>query len=113
MRIRFANGASARVYRETVVGGATMDPCALGVEFQLWRWAIRGRRTHALFRWESLLNTPLFVGFPSIVGRRCDFRLYDERVLATHPVERLASRERDSVSRLFHENSIWPPMRRD
>jgi hypothetical protein len=51
MRVRFANGAPT-------------DPCALVVEFQLWRWAIRGRRTHALFRWESLMNTPLFVGFP-------------------------------------------------
>ena len=69
MRVRFANGASARVYRETVVDGAPTDPCALVVEFQLWRWAIRGRRTHALFRWESLLNTPLFVGFPGFVSK--------------------------------------------
>jgi hypothetical protein len=69
MRVRFANGASARVYRETVVDGEPTDPCALVVEFQLWRWAIRGRRTHALFRWESLLNTPLFVGFPGFVSK--------------------------------------------
>ena len=35
----------------------------------MWRWAIRGRRTHRLFRWESLLNTPLFVGFPGFVSK--------------------------------------------
>jgi hypothetical protein len=69
MRVRFADGASARVYRETVVDIAPQDPCALVVEFELWRWAIRGRRTHRLFRWESLLNTPLFVGFPGFVSK--------------------------------------------
>lgn len=69
MRVRFADGASARVYRETVVDIAPQNRCALVVEFQLWRWAIRGRRTHRLFRWESLLNTPLFVGFPGFVSK--------------------------------------------
>ena len=69
MRLRFADGTSARVYRETVVDGAPKDPCALVVEFRLWAWAVRGRRTHALFRWESLLNTPLFVGFPGFVSK--------------------------------------------
>lgn len=67
--IRFADGTSARVYRETVVEGSPQDPCALLVEFQLWTWAVRGRRTHTLFRWESLLNTPLFVGFPGFVSK--------------------------------------------
>ena len=61
-RLRFADGTSARVYRETVVGrGATRDPCVLVVEFRLR--AVRGW-AHAAFRLESLLNTPLFVGFP-------------------------------------------------
>ena len=69
MRLRFANGTSARVYRETVVDGTPQDPCALVVEFRLWPWAVRGRRTHAIFRWESLLNTPLFVGFPGFVSK--------------------------------------------
>ena len=69
MRVRFADGASARVYRETIVDIAPQDPCALVVEFEVWRWAIRGRRTHRLFRWESLLNTPLFVGFPGFVSK--------------------------------------------
>src|SRR6516225_3939446 len=54
-RVRFADGTSARVYRETVVDrGATQDPCALVVEFRLR--GIRGRG-HAAFRRESLLNT--------------------------------------------------------
>jgi hypothetical protein len=66
-RLRFADGTSARVYRETVIRrGATDDPCALVVEFRLR--AVRGRG-HAAFRWESLLNTPLFVGFPGFVSK--------------------------------------------
>src|SRR5215467_4716066 len=66
-RLRFADGTSARVYRETVVGrGAAEDPCVLVVEFRLR--AVRGR-AHAAFRWESLLNTPLFVGFPGFVSK--------------------------------------------
>ena len=66
-RLRFADGTSARVYRETVVGrGATEDPCVLVVEFRLR--AVRGW-AHAAFRWESLLNTPLFVGFPGFVSK--------------------------------------------
>lgn len=66
VRLRFANGASARVYRETVVDGAPIDPCVLVVEFRLR--LVRGWG-HTLFRWESLLNTPLFVGFPGFVSK--------------------------------------------
>jgi hypothetical protein len=66
-RLRFADGTSARVYRETIVErGATGDPCVLVVEFRLR--AVRGR-AHAAFRWESLFNTPLFVGFPGFVSK--------------------------------------------
>jgi hypothetical protein len=66
-RVRFADGTSARVYRETVVDrDVTRDPCALVVEFRLR--GIRGRG-HAAFRRESLLNTPLFVGFPGFVSK--------------------------------------------
>jgi hypothetical protein len=66
-RVRFADGTSARVFRETVVDrGRTRDPCALVVEFRLR--AIRGRG-HAAFRRESLLNTPLFAGFPGLVSK--------------------------------------------
>jgi hypothetical protein len=67
MRLRFADGTSARVYRETVIErGATQDPCVLVVEFRLR--AVRGRG-HAAFRWESLFNTPLFAGFPGLVSK--------------------------------------------
>jgi hypothetical protein len=66
-RIRFADGTTAPVYRETVVDrGPIQDPCALVVEFRLR--VVRGRG-HTLFRWESLLNTPLFVGFPGFVSK--------------------------------------------
>jgi hypothetical protein len=67
VELRFADGTSARVYRETVVDRAAPgEPCVLVVEFRLR--AVRGRG-HALFRWESLLNTPLFVGFPGFVSK--------------------------------------------
>ena len=67
MRLRFGDGSSARVYRETVVdGGVARDPCALVVAFRL-RF-VRGWG-HTLFRWESLLNTPLFVGFPGFTSK--------------------------------------------
>jgi hypothetical protein len=67
MRLRFADGTSARVYRETVVDrDATHDPCVLVVGFRLR--AVRGWG-HAAFRWESLLNTPLFAGFPGFVSK--------------------------------------------
>jgi hypothetical protein len=63
----FANGTRARVYRETTVSSARTDaPVVLVVAFEL-RW-IRGWG-HALFRAESLLNTPLFVGFPGFVSK--------------------------------------------
>jgi len=67
MRLRFANNTSARVFRETAVDrGPTIDPCVLVVEFRLR--LVRGW-CHALFRRESLLNTPLFVGFAGFVSK--------------------------------------------
>jgi hypothetical protein len=52
-QLRFADGTSARVYRETVADrGATLDPCVLVVAFRLR--AVRGLG-HAAFRWESML----------------------------------------------------------
>jgi hypothetical protein len=67
MRLRFADRTSARVYRETVVDrDATRDPGVLVVGFRLR--AVRGWG-HAVFRWESLLNTPLFAGFPGLVSK--------------------------------------------
>jgi len=66
-RLRFGDGSSARVYRETVVDRPPpRDPCVLVVAFRLR--AVRGRG-HAAFRAESLLNTPLFVGFPGFVSK--------------------------------------------
>ena len=67
LRLQFADGTSARVYRETVVDHPPpREPCVLVVEFRL-----RGVRGwgHTAFRAESLLNTPLFVGFPGYVSK--------------------------------------------
>jgi hypothetical protein len=67
LRLHFADGTCARVFRETVVErGGTQDPCVLLVAFRLR--LVRGK-AHAIFRWESLLNTPLFVGFPGFVSK--------------------------------------------
>src|SRR5436190_12570183 len=72
--LRFADHTSARVYRETTVAGpagadhqGAREPCVLVVTFRL-RW-VRGRLGHGAFRVESLLNTPLFVGFPGFVSK--------------------------------------------
>jgi len=75
MRLRFADGTSAWVYRETTVDrGPTLDPCVLVMEFRLR--AVRGRG-HAAFRMESMLNTPLFAGFPGFVSKL--WLAHDER----------------------------------
>jgi hypothetical protein len=67
MRLSFADGSESVVYRETVVDGPRPeDPCVLVVAFR--PRAVRGWG-HALFRWESLFNTPLFVGFPGLVSK--------------------------------------------
>jgi hypothetical protein len=62
----FADGTSGWVYRETSVVRVPADPCMLVVSFRLR--LIRGR-AHRLFRAESILNTPLFVGFPGFVSK--------------------------------------------
>jgi len=64
LRLRFADETSARVFRETTVAPA--HPCVLVVAFRLH--LLRGR-WHRLFLWECILNTPLFVGFPSLVSK--------------------------------------------
>jgi hypothetical protein len=65
--LRFADGTSAPVYRETVIDyGAAPARCVLVVTFTL-RW-VRGWG-HAVFRAESLLNTVLFAGFPGLVSK--------------------------------------------
>ncbi|WP_406411435.1 hypothetical protein [Streptomyces sp. NBC_01614] len=67
MRLRFTDDTSARVYRETRLGsGLAKGPCTLVVTFRLR--LVRGP-AHALFRRESVLNTPLFVGFPGFTSK--------------------------------------------
>ena len=66
--LRFANGSTARVYRETTVDRPPpTEPCVLVVAFKLR--LIRGPRMHRLFELESILNTPLFIGFPGYVSK--------------------------------------------
>ncbi|MBC7442859.1 MAG: hypothetical protein H7311_10125 [Ramlibacter sp.] len=66
-RMPFTDGSEAAVYRETVVDrGPTRHPAVLLVRFRLV--VVRGRGD-ALFRAESILNTPLFVGFPGYVSK--------------------------------------------
>ena len=73
--LHFPDGTSARVYRETVVRRPpTRAPATLAVTFRLR--AIRGR-AHTAFRVESLLNIPLFVGFPGFVSKL--WLAHDER----------------------------------
>ena len=64
--LRFADGTSARVYRESTTRRSVTEPCFLAVTFRLR--AVRGWG-HRWFRRESLLNTPLFVGFPGFVSK--------------------------------------------
>jgi hypothetical protein len=74
-RMRFADGTTATVYRETIVDRPpTTDPAVLVVEFRLR--GVRGP-LHRLFRAESVLNTPLFVGFPGFVSKL--WLAHDER----------------------------------
>lgn len=67
-RVSFHDGTSAVIYRETELApaGPLREPAALLVTFRLR--LVHGR-LHRLFRWESLLNTPLFIGFPGFVSK--------------------------------------------
>lgn len=68
MRFEFADATTAEAYRETVVDRPPpAAPAVLVVCFRLRR--VRSDRAHALFRLESELNTPLFVGFPGFVSK--------------------------------------------
>lgn len=65
--LTFADGATGRVYRETVVPGTRPSAsCLLVVTFRLR--LVRGR-WHTVFEYESILNTPFFVGFPGFVSK--------------------------------------------
>lgn len=67
-RVRFADETSATVYRETLVDREQVaQPAVLVVAFRLRigaHWL-----SHAAFRWESVLNTVLFAGFPGFVSK--------------------------------------------
>lgn len=68
-RISFADGTVARVYRETVVDvESVVEPVTLIVGFRL-RGVGGNKIAHTVFRLESLLNTPLFVGFKGFVSK--------------------------------------------
>jgi hypothetical protein len=65
--IGFADGTTARVFRETSIDRpAATDACVLVVAFRLR--GVRGRG-HTLFERESLLNTVLFAGFPGLISK--------------------------------------------
>jgi hypothetical protein len=62
MRIRFGDGSTGKVYRETLASGrAVREPVVLMVEFRLK--VLNGPAGQGYFRAVSLLNTPLFAGF--------------------------------------------------
>ncbi len=68
-RLRFGDGTEASVYRETVVDHPlTAEPAILVVTYRLR--GVHNKVAHALFRLESILNTPLFAGFPGLVSKR-------------------------------------------
>jgi hypothetical protein len=67
-RIRFDDGTSAVVYRETVIDDAPdATPAVLVVGFRLR--GVRRQWAHRVFRIESELNTILFAGFPGLVSK--------------------------------------------
>jgi hypothetical protein len=63
-RLRFEDGSSSFVFRETAVTTAsTSDPTLLVIQFRLTALG-SNRLLHAAFRRECVLHTPLFAGFP-------------------------------------------------
>ncbi len=66
--VRFADGTSPTIYRETVIDRPpAAEPAVLVVCFRLR--GVRRTWAHALFRTESELNTVLFAGFPGLVSK--------------------------------------------
>jgi hypothetical protein len=64
VRMRFEDGTSPFVFRETLLREArTDDPAVLVIQFRL-AFLGSGRYLHAAFRRECVLHTPLFAGFP-------------------------------------------------
>lgn len=68
-RIRFGDHTESMIYRETrMVGAIAAEPVLLVVRFRLRLLGVN-RTAHALFRAESLLNTPLFAGQPGFCSK--------------------------------------------
>jgi hypothetical protein len=67
-RLRFEDGTTSTVFRETVLREVTREPALLVVQFRL---RLLGPRPlpHRLFRAESIANTPLFAGFPGFLSK--------------------------------------------
>ena len=67
-QVRFADGTSAAVYRETVIDRPPPnEPALLVVCFRLR--GVRREWMHGPFRLESELNTVFFAGFPGLVSK--------------------------------------------
>lgn len=102
-RLRFADGTSSVVFRETAVRGLDVPgPAVLVVGFQL-RLIGRAVWPHAIFRRECVLHTPLFAGF---AGFRSKLWLADELRRGYHGVYQwagsdLADRYASTLSELL------------
>jgi hypothetical protein len=66
-QVRWADGTTSVVYRETTADRVASEPCTLVVRFRLR--GVRHRFWHIAFRFESELNTVLFAGFPGFVSK--------------------------------------------
>jgi hypothetical protein len=66
MQLRFADGTTGPSIGRPPHRSVVTDPCVLVVALRLR--AVTGRG-HVLFRLESMLNTPLFAGFPGLVSK--------------------------------------------
>jgi hypothetical protein len=66
-RVRWADGTTSVVYRQTIADHAAQRPCTLVVRFRLR--GVRRPFIHTLFRLESELNTVLFAGFTGFVSK--------------------------------------------
>lgn len=68
-RLSFADGTTSVVFRESWRdGGRARDPALLLVRFRL-RWVDGMAPLHAVFRTTSIVNTPLFAGFPGFAAK--------------------------------------------
>ncbi|MGH3462345.1 MAG: hypothetical protein ACRDP9_12795 [Kribbellaceae bacterium] len=107
-QLQFADGTTPRVYRETVRAEmSTVNPSLLVVRFRLRVIGDRGW-LHAAFRVESILNTPLFAGFP---GFRTKLWAYDRRTSSYRGVYEwdgadLATAYADTLCRLLRVLSV-------